>query len=117
MNVTNKTSTELINITEALGHTFTLNNKPIERELVFSPTGYLPAFGARARELLDEYQDSRLNEGITFDEDDSASLGVIIEIDLPSTQVAIMLFTYVLFDMLKAHAGQRGIPIDELLFL
>ncbi len=63
----------LSKIAEALGASFTLHNKPIANDEVFSELGLLPALARRADQLCSLCLGYGI--GVSFDEADKAILG------------------------------------------
>jgi intracellular multiplication protein IcmS len=102
-------------IARALGANFTLNQRPISYEEVFSEAGLLPAIARRADQLCSLCLGYGI--GISFDEADKSLLGVRVIFDeaTPSA-LRFLCITDVLCELIHAGPSVSSTPLDELMY-
>lgn len=109
--ITNKLSS----IARALNANFTLNQRPISDEEVFSPTGLLPAITRRADQLCTLCLGYGL--GVTFDEADKSLLGVKVVFDEVTPNVLrYMCITDIICELMHTGPSLSITPLDELMY-
>ena len=102
-------------IAKALNAKFTLNDRPISYEEVFSDTGLLPALARRADQLCSLCLGYGI--GISFAEADKALLGVKITFDEVTPNVLRYLcITDVLCELIQSSKNTNVTPLDELMY-
>jgi intracellular multiplication protein IcmS len=106
---------QLILVTKALGANFTLNQRPISYEEVFSDTGLLPALSRRADQLCSLCLGYGI--GITFEEAEKSVLGVKAIFDEATPSVLRLLcITDVICELIQAGPSLSSTPLDELMY-
>lgn len=102
-------------IATTLKASFTLNNRPITYEEVFSDVGLLPAIARRADQLCSLCLGYGI--GISFDEADKSVLGVKVIFDevTPNT-LRYLCITDVLCELINAGPSKDSTPLDELMY-
>ena len=106
---------QLIAIAKALGANFTLNQRPISYEEVFSETGLLPALSRRADQLCSLCLGYGV--GITFEEAEKSVLGVrAIFDDATPSVLRLLCITDVLCELMQAGPSLAATPLDELMY-
>jgi len=102
-------------IARALGANFTLNDRPISYEEVFSNTGLLPAIARRADQLCSLCLGYGI--GITFNEADKSLLGVQVTFDEVTPNILRFLcITDVVCELIHAGKSATHTPLDELMY-
>ena len=106
---------QLVLITQQMGISFMLNNKPITSSEVFSDTGLLPAMARRADQL--SLLCFGYGLGVSFEETENAIVGarVIFDEATPTT-LRLLCFTDVLFELKQASQNPAVITLDELMY-
>lgn len=108
-------SKKLAVIAKALKANFTLNERGITYEEVFSSTGLLPAISRRADQLCSLCLGYGI--GITFDEADKSLLGVKVTFDEVTPNVLrLMCITDVLCELIQMGPSPKSTPLDELMY-
>ena len=106
---------KLSNIARALNANFTLNQRPISDEEVFSVTGLLPAITRRADQLCTLCLGYGL--GATFEEADKSLLGVKVIFDEVTPNVLrYMCITDTLCELMHTGPSLSLTPLDELMY-
>lgn len=106
---------KLGSVARALGANFTLNDRPIAVEEVFSDTGLLPAIARRADQLCSLCMGYGI--GISFDEADKSLLGVrVIFDDVTPNVLRLMCITDVICELMQAGPSLALTPLDELMY-
>lgn len=106
---------KLGSVARALGANFTLNDRPIAVEEVFSDTGLLPAIARRADQLCSLCMGYGI--GISFDEADKSLLGVrVIFDDVTPNVLRLMCITDVICELMQAGPSLTMTPLDELMY-
>lgn len=101
-------------VAKAMGCRYTLKGEPIAYEQVFSQTGLLPAILRRADQLSSFCMGYGL--GMTFERNESAQLGVVVQWDNTTpTSLRLLCATDVLYEFLHHAPSPDSIPLDELL--
>lgn len=102
-------------IAKALGANFTLNERPISHEEVFSNTGLLPAIARRADQLCSLCMGYGI--GVSFDEAEKALLGVRVTFDDVTPNILRFLcITDVLSELIQAGKSTTHTALDELMY-
>lgn len=105
----------LIAIARALGANFTLNDRSISYEEVFSNTGLLPAIARRADQLSSLCLGYGI--GITFNEAEKTLLGVQVTFDEVTPNILRLLcITDVVCELIHAGRNPAQTPLDELMY-
>lgn len=109
-------SKSLAAIAKALGANFTLNDRMISYEDVFSTTGLLPAMARRADQLCSLCLGYGI--GVTFDEAEKSTLGVRVTFDevTPNTLRLLCITDVVCELMQSSKATSTQTPLDELMY-
>jgi intracellular multiplication protein IcmS len=106
---------KLSSIARALSANFTLNQRPISDEEVFSATGLLPAITRRADQLCTLCLGYGL--GVTFEEADKSLLGVKVIFDEVTPNVLrYMCITDTLCELMHTGPSLSLTPLDELMY-
>ncbi len=106
---------KLCNIAKALKANFTLNNRQITYEEVFSETGLLPAIARRADQLCSLCLGYGI--GISFDEAEKSLLGVkVIFDDVTPNTLRFLCITDVLSELINNGPSKESTPLDELMY-
>jgi intracellular multiplication protein IcmS len=112
MNPINK---KLIQICKSLRANFTLNDRSISFEEVFSDTGLLPAISRRADQLCSLCLGYGI--GVSFDEAEKSLLGVkVIFDDVTPNVLRYLCITDVLFELIQSGPSRKQTPLDELMY-
>jgi intracellular multiplication protein IcmS len=99
----------------ALKAGFTLHDKPIIYEEVFSDTGLLPAIAKRADQLCSLCLGYGI--GVSFQDADKTTLGVKVQFDDVTPDVLRLLcICDVLSEIIKASASRDRVSLDELMY-
>lgn len=108
-------SRKLSRIARALGANFTLNQRPISDNEVFSPTGLLPAIARRADQLCTLCLGYGL--GVIFEESDKSLLGVKVSFDEVTPNVLrYMCITDTICELMHTGPSLSVTPLDELMY-
>lgn len=106
---------KMIQIAKSLRANFTLNDRPIGYEEVFSDTGLLPAMARRADQLCSLCLGYGI--GITFDEAEKSLLGVkIVFDDVTPNVLRYLCITDVVHELIHSGPNQSETPLDELMY-
>lgn len=106
---------ELTLIAKALNCNFTLHDRPISFEEVFSATGLLPALARRADQLCSLCLGYGI--GISFDEAEKSILGVKVNFDEVTPNVLrFMCITDVICELMNSAPTKTKTPLDELMY-
>jgi intracellular multiplication protein IcmS len=108
-------SKDLCAIAKALNANFTLNDRAISYEDVFSNTGLLPAMARRADQLCSLCMGYGI--GVTFNEVEKSTLGVQVTFDdvTPNT-LRLLCITDVVCELIQASKVPPKTPLDELMY-
>lgn len=102
-------------LAKAMKANFTLNNKPITYEKVFSDMGLLPALARRADQLCSLCLGYGI--GVSFDEAEKSTLGVKVKFDDVTPNVLrILCICDVLSELINSSPSKSSIPLDELMY-
>lgn len=105
---------QLSAVAQAMGCHYTLKGDPIPYDKVFSPIGLLPAILRRADQLCSFCLGYGL--GLTFERSDSATLGVVVQMDSTTPNVLRLLCILdVLYEFMQQAASPEAISLDELM--
>lgn len=105
---------QLSGIAASMGCQYLVKGEPIPYEKVFSPSGLLPAIMRRADQLCSFCLGYGL--GLTFERSDSATLGVIVQMDEVTPLVLRLLcITDVLHEFMQQAPSPSAISLDELM--
>lgn len=105
----------LIKITNNLGVTFTLNDRSITPEEIFTETGLLPALSRRADQLCSLCLGYGI--GASFDEATNSLLGVKVTFDdITPNVLKILCIIDVLMELIKVSPSKTTISLDELMY-
>ncbi len=108
-------SKSLCALAKSMNLTFSLNDKPMKHEDVFSETGMLPAMARRADQLCSLCLGYGI--GITFDEAEKSPLGVKVEFDdITPNILRLLCIADVLSELAKAAPTPAVTPLDELMY-
>lgn len=108
-------SKKLIQITKALGVKFTLNDRIIALEEIFSDTGLLPAISRRADQLCSLCLGYGI--GISFDEAEKSLLGVrVIYDDVTPNILRFLCITDVMCELVQSSPMRDQVALDELMY-
>lgn len=108
-------SKKLTAIARALGANFTLNQRPISYQEVFSETGLLPAISRRADQLCSLCLGYGI--GITFEEAEKSILGVKVVFDEATPNVLrLMCITDIMCELIQGGPSPLSTPLDELMY-
>lgn len=106
---------KLCQLAKALNANFSLNDKQISYEEVFSEVGLLPAIARRADQLCSLCLGYGI--GINFDEAESSLLGVKVTFDDVTPNVLRFLcITDVLLELIDSSPSLNSTPLDELMY-
>jgi len=106
---------KFIAIARVLGANFTLNEKPISVEEVFSPTGLLPAIARRADQLCSLCLGYGI--GVNFTEAEGSLLGVTVYFDdITPSLVRYLCVADVLTELIQSGPSPHSTPLDELMY-
>jgi intracellular multiplication protein IcmS len=94
---------------------FTLHDKPIDADDVFSERGLLPAILRRADQLCSFCFGYGL--GITFNESDNSRLGISVTFnDEVPNMLRVMCAVEILFELAEAAKNRQQIALDDLMY-
>lgn len=106
---------QLCALAKAMGANFTLNNKPITYEEVFSDVGLLPAITRRADQLCSLCLGYGL--GATYEEAEKALISVrVIFDDVTPNVLRFLCIADVLSELMKHSPSALETPLDELMY-
>lgn len=106
---------KLVTIAKTFGTKFTLNNRVIALEEVFSDTGLLPAIARRADQLASLCLGYGI--GISFDEAEKSLLGVkVIFDDVTPNVLRYLCITDVIFELVHSSPTKGEVSLDELMY-
>ena len=102
-------------LAKALEANFTLNDRVISYEEVFSVSGLLPAIARRADQLASLCLGYGI--GISFDEAEGSVLGVkVVFDDVTPNSLRLLCITDVLCELIQAGPTPTSTPLDELMY-
>lgn len=102
-------------IVKTLGANFTLRDKFISSEEVFSDTGLLPAIAKRADQLCSLCLGYGI--GATFSDVDKSVLGVKVQFDESTPAVLRLLcLTDIVSELINSASSLDKVSLDELLY-
>lgn len=102
-------------ISKALRANYTLNDRTLSYDEVFSETGLLPAIARRADQLCSLCLGYGI--GVSFDEADQALLGVKVTFDEVTPNILRYLcITDVLCELIQNGPSTTQTPLDELMY-
>ena len=102
-------------VVKRLGTTFTLYDKPIACEEVFSDTGLLPAIARRADQLCSLCLGYGI--GATFSDAEKSLLGVKVQFDEVTPMVLRLLcFMDIVSELINASPNRQKVSLDELMY-
>lgn len=105
----------VIKIAKSMGARFSVHNRPMTAEEVFSPTGLLPAITRRADQLSSLCLGYGL--GATFEETEGATLGVKVIFDnMTPNSLRALFITDVLHELTHTTAQGAITPLDQLMY-
>lgn len=108
-------SKKIIQIIKKLGAHFTLNDRPITPEEIFTDTGLFPAIARRADQLCSLCLGYGI--GVTFEEAEKSLLGVRVVFDDSTPNVLrLMCITDVVSELIKAAPSKDSVALDELMY-
>jgi intracellular multiplication protein IcmS len=106
---------QLCGLAKALKANFTLHDKYISHEEVFSSTGLLPALAKRADQLCSLCLGYGI--GAVFPEADKSVLGVSVQFDeITPNILRLLCICDVLNELVRVAPSLDRIPLDELLY-
>lgn len=112
MNTLNK---KLMQITSLLGAKFTLNDRNISLEEIFSDEGLLPAIARRADQLCSLCMGYGI--GVTFDESERSLLGVRVVFDeVTPSSLRYLTILDVMQELVQMAPSRTEVPLDELMY-
>ena len=102
-------------IAKALNANFTLNNRAISYDEVFSETGLLPAISKRADQLCSLCMGYGL--GLSFEETEKALMGIRVNYDDVTPNILRLLcITDVICELIQRGQSTKQTPLDELMY-
>lgn len=102
-------------IAKALNASFTLNDRAISYEEVFTDTGLLPAMARRADQLCSLCLGYGI--GVTFAEAEKSILGVKITFDdVTPSILRYLCLTDVICELMASSKSGSNTPLDELMY-
>jgi len=106
---------KLIQITSLLGVKFTLNDRIISLEEIFSDEGLLPAIARRADQLCSLCMGYGI--GVTFDESERSLLGVRVVFDeVTPNSLRYLTILDVMQELVQMAPSRTEVPLDELMY-
>lgn len=108
-------SAHMIKVARLLNARFSLNNRPLTSEEVFSPTGLLPGIARRA----DQLSSLCLGYGIgaSFEEAEGSLLGVkVIFDDITPNVLRLLCLIDVLNELMKGTPRGEMTSLDQLMY-
>ena len=108
-------SKQLCAIATELKASFTLHDRPISYENVFSTTGLLPALARRADQLCSLCLGYGI--GVSFEESEKAQIGVQVNFDEVTPNILrFMCITDVICELIHTSSSKTETSLDELLY-
>ena len=108
-------SKKLCALAKAMKANFTLYDKPISYEEVFSETGLLPAIAKRADQLCSLCLGYGI--GVVFQEVDKSLVGIKVQFDdITPNILRFLCICDVLSELMRNSAYSDKTPLDELLY-
>ena len=106
----------LSDIARSLDARFSLNERAITPEEIFSDTGLLPALARRADQLCSLCLGYGI--GVSFEEVEKSTLGVrVVFDDVTPNILRYFCITDVLCELIRTNTASGGVtPLDELLY-
>lgn len=106
---------KFVQITQLLGARFTLNERIISLDEIFSDVGLLPAIARRADQLSSLCMGYGI--GVTFDEAEQSLLGVKVVFDevTPNT-LRYLTILDVMNELVQASPSRNEVALDELMY-
>ncbi len=102
-------------LSKTLGINFTLNDRSMSYDEVFSDTGLLPAIARRADQLCSLCLGYGI--GVTFDEAEKTLLGMRVTFDdVTPAVLRLLCITDVLCELMGSSDSKEMIPLDELMY-
>lgn len=106
---------QLVILSKSLKVRFTLNDKMIAYEEVFSDTGLLPAMARRADQLCSLCLGYGI--GATFDEAEGSKLGVRVKFDdVTPNAIRLLCLTDVIMELIQSSSNKELVSLDELMY-
>lgn len=106
---------KLFHILGAMNANFTLNDRQITYEEMFSDTGLFPAIARRADQLCSLCLGYGI--GVTFDEAEKSLLGVkVVFDDVTPNVLRLLCITDVISELIKSGPSPELTPLDELMY-
>jgi intracellular multiplication protein IcmS len=106
---------DLAKIAKGLNAKFTLNDRPISYDEVFSDTGLLPAMARRAEQLSSLCLGYGI--GVTFDEAEKTLLGIKVTFDdVTPNIIRYLCLTDVICELIQSGPTPYATPLDELMY-
>ncbi len=113
--MTTPLSKQLESITSLMGHSFTLHNKPLSYQEIFSETGLLPALARRADQLCSLCLGYGI--GATFEKSEGSVLGTKVIFDeITPTILRVLCLIDVISELIKNSRVPGAVPLDELMY-
>jgi intracellular multiplication protein IcmS len=114
-NIMSTLNRKLIQITSLLGVKFTLNDRIISLEEIFSDEGLLPAIARRADQLCSLCMGYGI--GVTFDESERSLLGVRVVFDeVTPNSLRYLTILDVMQELVQMAPSRTEVPLDELMY-
>ena len=108
-------SKQLTKIALTFGAKFSLRDKPISYQEVFSMTGLLPGIARRADQLCSLCLGYGI--GATFEEAEGSVLGVKVAFDdITPNVIRILCIADVLQELIRSASVGDAVPLDELMY-
>ena len=105
---------DLSSISKALNADFTLSDRLLSHEEVFSDIGLLPALAKRADQLCSLCLGYGI--GVSFEEVEKSQLGVQVKFDeVTPGALRLMCLTDVLCELIHMSSSRDLVPLDDLL--
>jgi intracellular multiplication protein IcmS len=107
--------TNLVAISEQMGSIYSLSNKPITTQDVFSTMGLLPAIARRADQLCSLCFGYGI--GVSFEESEESQLGVKVIFDeMTPNGLRYLCILDVIYELLRAKDENGVTALDELMY-
>ena len=108
-------SQNLCLVTASMGINFTLESKPIKPEQLFATIGLLPAIAKRADKIATLCFGYGI--GISFEEEDDATLGIKVIFDnVTPSSIRLLCLVEVISDIVVHSSSKSTVAVDELLY-
>jgi len=115
MNNIQTISQQLKTIAMSMGVKYSLKNKPLTYEEVFSETGLLPGLTKRADQLCSLCLGYGI--GAKFEKTEGAVLGTKVDLDdTTPNSLRYLCFIDVLYEMIRLAKNADPVPLDDLLY-